>query len=218
MGLQLNIPGVFVGPIHRIRFRPGRRCILAAALLMRRNTSKGTLQSEPIEASFAEFGAYEPWVPGTIPGMRVNSGAMHVFEVAGKLTPGNNVAPPWLPPEGASISVMYATVDVAPLGQEIKFRFLRDGAAWTAFRIPAVAGDPYGAVEEVVEGIIDPGSTVTRGEKTPIGYSNLAGVAAGVFVSGLQEANVGGREFRLDITQVGTGDNPGEGLRVYAPY
>ena len=208
---QIVIPNVVVAPVYEQRFRPGRLCILAARLTMR--AQRGT--APPLEMNFALYGAYEPFVPGTLPGLRVNTGRMHVFEVPGRLTTGSDLCPAWLPPEGAVISVMYATVAVAPQGQAILFQFLLDGADWTAYRI---SFNPLGAAQEIVWGRINIGDTKSEGYVSPETYANLAGVQAGVFVSGIQEGNLGGKELKLNITQVGSGSTPGEGLRVYAPY
>ena len=213
MSQQLVIDQVLEAPAYEIRFRPGNMCILAAALTMR----SGRLVAPTRELNFGLFGAHEPWVPGTIPGLRVNTGRMHVFEVPGKLTTGSNLCDPWSPAEGAVISSMWATLDVAPEGQSVKFQFLKNGANWTAYRIPPTL---LGATEEVVAGEIGIGGTKSSGYLYPEAFPTQPSLSneAGVFVSGLQEGNCGGKEFRLNITQVGSGSTPGEGLRVYVPY
>lgn len=200
MGIEINIPGIFAGPLYPVDFRPGRTCILAASLTMRRGTSK----SVPLEAAFVKYGAHEPTIQGTLPGMRVTSGGRHDIEIPGFLTTGTDLAAPWTPPPGAVISVVAAKLDEAPTGADVIIEIQIDAAQWTVYFFRE-DGAPNGAAT----------ARFPAGSTLPL--VNDSGLAAykglGAFVSGAQGPVVGGKEVRVKVNQVGSA-TPGKGLKV----
>ena len=153
-------------------FRPGRLRILHAALTFTNPVGN----SIPAEKTFALFGAFEPFVFGSQPGMRTSAGGTGTIQMWGPLTTGNDQLPPLVLPEGISIGLISADVEKASTGQPIRLQLKLDGADVTGgeIEIPAwISGEPVGS---------------------------------GIVFSGSALGNVGGQRLSVDIDQVGSGD------------
>ncbi len=114
------------GPYYVIHFRPGRLRILHAALEL---TGLGGV-SEPVEQMFAIFGAFEPFVFGTLPGLRTSAGGLATIQIPGPLATGEDLAMPLVLPAEASIGLISGRVARTPLGQQIQFQVKIDGAVY----------------------------------------------------------------------------------------
>jgi len=125
------------GPYYNLAFRPGRLRILYASLQF---AGLGGL-SDLVELSFDIYGAFEPFVSGTLPGLRSSDGGYGLIEVFGGLEASAQAANPLIIPDSATLGVVYAAVERAPVGQDIQFQLKRDGANFGPIAtIPA--GDP----------------------------------------------------------------------------
>jgi len=138
-----NIPQIFVLPpgfsvanptrdlsntdqYYVVDFDPGRLRILYASLTF---TGAGGASS-PAELSFAYIGAFEPDVPGTLAGMRTSSGGTGTIQVPGPLATGSDLAMPLALPNGVSIGIVYAAVQLGeePQGDDIHIQLLLNGS------------------------------------------------------------------------------------------
>ena len=114
------------GPHHVIHFRPGRLRILHAALEF---TGLGGV-SEPVELVFAVYGAFEPHVFGTLPGLRSSAGGLATIQIPGPLATGGDLAMPLVMPSETAIGLISGRVARAPQGQPIHFQVKIDGLAY----------------------------------------------------------------------------------------
>jgi hypothetical protein len=131
------------GQYYVQRFRIGRLRILHAALTF---TGLGGA-SIPVEQSFALLGAFEPNVPGSLPGLRTSAGGLGTIQILGPLTTGADLVMPLVLPYGVSIGIIYAAVAKAPTDQPIRFQMKLDSAnLGPVGEIPAwVSGEPSGS-------------------------------------------------------------------------
>ncbi|MBI3934523.1 MAG: hypothetical protein HY316_07495 [Acidobacteria bacterium] len=130
------------GAYYVQRFRIGRLRILHATLSF---TGLGGV-SEPVQQTFALVGAYEPNVPGTLPGMRTSAGGTGTIQFWGPLAVGDDQIPPLVLPPNVSIGLISADVEKAPTGQTIRLQLTLDGTdIGPVIEIPEwTSGEPVG--------------------------------------------------------------------------
>ncbi|MCZ6751317.1 MAG: phage tail protein [Acidobacteria bacterium] len=149
------------GPHHVIHFRPGRLRILHAALEL---TGLGGI-SEPLEQTFALFGAFEPFVFGTLPGLRPSAGGLATIQIPGPLATGEDLAMPLVLPPETSIGLIAARVARTPQGQQIQFQVKIDGAVY----------GPTGVIPIQNQGLASgTGSFISGSRKGNVGGSEIS--------------------------------------------
>ena len=151
-------------------------------------------KSDPLEASFASYGAYEPQVPGTLPGMRISTGNKAVIRVPGRIEETGDMAQPFLFPEGAVMGIGTARLEKSAVGQSAKIKLKLDGA-------------------DLVVNTVGPGPVVAELPDTGSGNPSQSGA----FFSGSEVGDVGGKALSIEVTQTGT-EEPGEDLTIEIGY
>jgi hypothetical protein len=131
------------GEYYIQRFRIGRLRILHAALTF---TGLGGV-SPAVEQAYALLGAFEPNVPGSLPGLRTSAGGLGTIQFWGPLAEGDDQLPPLVLPHGTSIGIVYASLEKAPTGQPVRIQLQIDGAdVGPVIELPAwISGEPVGS-------------------------------------------------------------------------
>jgi len=175
------------GDYRREIFRPGQLMILHAGLVL---TDGRGLKSTPVEIPMTEFGsgaAPGNTIAGMLPGFLVVQGESQEVQITGELEVAEDLAAPLVLPVDRCIAMVYAYMEEAPTGADVRFRMKLNGTV--------IQDSLFGPTVDV-EGRIPAGELGT-----------------GVFWLGEFWGNVSERELTIEILEVGAGF-PGKNLTV----